>query len=262
MPHKIESVVRSIFFIALAAFVLPAHAQVQPNMQNNPIQAPNPLLGAPTVTITESTLNRKFGTVTIKWTVDRPTLTVINKFEISFHARFILNGKAIDRDAKNLNLSGNVRETILEITPTDGTLQSAKTVLNTKFQTQTTLTATETVNLNSTGNANARPGNAVTITSVRKLEQCATGQDCFEVKWSTNSNLPSIVGFNSFTIKLDVNYQDGRTQSGNANAGSNQRQVSISVNKPIRTTAVSATATVSAIATIANITTTTKETVN
>lgn len=242
----------------LLAWSFTALAQVQSNVQLNQNNFEvNPLLGAPTVTITSATRGKGASGVLVKWSVVKPTLTQIIEFDLAVRVQF-QDGKVADSSLNNQ--PGNLREALVD-TPGDSfPLASIKATLVAKFHTQTTLTDTHTFTLPAvSGGASPRPsGNAIEITSVTKLAQCDAGKDCFEVKWSVNTNRPSIVSFNAFTVKLDVSYSNSQTVSGNANAGAAQRQAVFKFNKPGQGTPATAKVTLNAVTTIAGLVTAVK----
>ena len=254
MTRHLRTIIPAAALLFALSFTAPA--QVQSNVQIKQNFELNPLLGAPTVTITSAERDQPQTGVIVKWSVVKPTLTQLIDFDLAVHAIF-QNGKSADGNKQNV--AGNLREIVVSVPGSTFPLASLKTTLIAKFHTQTVLTDTQTFNIPATGGTNPRPsGNPIDITAATKLAQCDAGKDCFEVKWSVNTNRPSIVGFNAFGVKLDVGYSNGQTVSGNADAAAAQRQVVIKLTKPSQGTPATANVTLNAATTIAGLVTATK----
>ncbi len=248
MTHHFKHILTAALLLAGSFTAL---AQVQSNVQVNQNNFEiNPLLGAPTVTITKAG-RKSESVVLVQWSVVKPTLTQILDFDLAIELRFE-DGKI--GNAKLNDVAGNLREAIVD-TPGDGfPVASIKTTLITTFHTQTTLTDTDTFTIPAASSTQPRPtGNPIDLLSATKLAQCDAGKDCFEVKWSANPNRPSIVSFNAFNVKLNVGYSSGQTLSGSANAAAAQRQVIIKLNKPSQGTPATANVTLNAATTIAGL---------
>lgn len=249
-------------FIALAALLtlaLPAYAQVQPNIQVNEIPPPNAMLGAPTVEITSVTLKLALTSVGVKWSVQKPTLTNITRFDISFVAN--LEGGETRSGFKSVT-DPNARETAFELPgpSNDKPILSRKTVITTHFTTPGVITTSKDFTFGAPTQTPSRPG-ALDVVSVTATSQgCSTAQHCFEVKWSASTGFPSLQSFQSFNIKLDVSYSNGSTTSGSANAGAAERQKIIAVSPPQGANPQTAKVTINAGVILRGETTATKQT--
>lgn len=251
----------SFMMLAVAAtLALPVYAQsqVQPDVQVNQIPQLNPIVGAPTVTITNLNLFKStaLSQAGIEWSVQKPTLTQITRFDLSFEVGY-QNGKSQSL-TKSVN-DGGARAASFTGLP-GFAVHSTKTILTTIFTTPGNITETEDFTLGSTAPPPPRP-QPLDITQVTWVTLgCSASQDCFEVKWSASTNFASLQSFDSFNVKLDVTYSNGTTVSGNANAAAAERQKIIAVPKPHSGNPQTAKATINAAITRVGSTTVTKQT--
>ncbi len=247
---------------ALASFILalaaPVYAQVQPNVQLDQTPQLNPIIGAPTVAITKLNLFKTtaLSQVGIEWSVQKPTLTQIVRFDITFDVTY--------QNGKTQSLSKSITDIGARATSFTGLLglavQSTKTRITTTFTTPGNLTETEDFTLGSAAPPPPRP-KPLDITQVTRVTQgCGASQDCFQVKWSASANFPSLQSFNSFNVKLDVSYSNGAVASGGANAGASERQKIIAVSRPHGGSPQTAKATINAAVTLRGQTSVVKDT--
>jgi hypothetical protein len=256
--QKLRALISFVTLAVLATLALPVYAQVQPNVQLDQTPQINPLLGAPTVAITKVDLFKAdhLSQVGIEWSVQKPTLTQITRFSLSLELGY-QNGKS--QNLTKLVNDGGARATSFTDLP-GFPVASTKTILTTIYTTSGNITETEDFNLGSTAPPPLRP-QPLDITQVTRLTLgCNANQDCFEVKWSTGTNVPSLQSFNSFNVKLDVTYSEGTTVSGSANASASERQKVIAVPKPHNGSPQTAKATINAAVTLTGSTTVVKET--
>lgn len=256
--QKLRAVISFVRLAVLATLALPVYAQVQPNVQLDQTPQINPLLGAPTVTITKVNLLTAdhLSQVGLEWSVQKPTLTQITRFSFSLEIDY-QNGKS--QSLTKLVSDGSARTTSFTGLP-GFPATGAKTTLTTVYTTAGNITETEDFNLGSTTPPPPRP-QPLDITQVSWLTPgCNINQHCFEVKWSANTNFASLQSFNSFNVKLDVTYSDGATTSGSVNASASERQKIIVVPKPSSGSPQTAKATINAAVTLTGSTTVVKQT--
>ena len=251
---------QSIRDTALALFVVCAlisstPAQVQGDVQLNQSLGINPLVGAPTVTITSTTMLPGQGAL-IKWSVNKPTLTQVVSFDATVEVHY-QNGKL--REGKLSNLSGSLRESIVPVDLNTAPVSSIKATLITKYHTTAVLTDTRTFALGQTsgpgGSSQPGGGRAFELTGVTKLSTCAAGKDCFEVRWTTQANVASLVAFNNFSVKLDAVYANGQQVTSTGSTNGNQTQLNITIDRPNQTSATSATVKLTATVTLVGLVT-------
>jgi hypothetical protein len=260
--QKLKARLSFLMLAVLATLALPVYAQVQPNVQLDQTPQINPLLGAPTVSITNTTVTGSTPAL-VKWSVQKPTLTFITRFDISVEATFS-NGTRLG-GSKSVS-DANARDALITLnliqkgTEEKASLQSTKTIINTIFTTPGNITETEDFTLGVTAPPPLRP-QPLDITQVsRLLSSSNASQDSFEVKWSASTNFASLQSFNSFNVKLDVTYSDGTTVSGSANASAAERQKIIAVPKPPSGSPQTVRATINAAVTLTGSTTVVKQT--
>ena len=244
--------------LVAATLALPVYAQVQPDVQVNQIPQLNPIVGAPTITITNLNLFKSaaLSQVGIEWSVQKPQLTQITRFNLSFEVGY-QNGKS--QSLTKVVNNGGARATSFTGLP-GFAVGSTKTILTTIYTTPGNITVTEDFTLGLTATPPPRP-QPLDITQVTRVTQgCRASQDCFEVKWSASTNFPSLQSFNSFNVKLDVTYSNGTTASGNTNATAAERKKIIAVPKPHSGNPQTAKATINAAITRVASTTVTKQT--
>lgn len=192
--------------IALAGFILalaaPVYAQAQPNVQLDQIPQLNPIVGAPTIAITKINLFKKtnLSQAGIEWSVQRPTLTQITRFDISFDVVY-QNGKT-QQLSKSITDSG---ARSVSFTGLPGfAVQRTTTRIITTFTTAGNLTDTEVFTLGAPAPSPPRP-RPLDITQVTRVTQgCGANKDCFEVKWGASTNFPSLQSFNGFRLCLKI----------------------------------------------------------
>jgi hypothetical protein len=241
--------------ITLASFILalalPVSTQAQANVQLDQIAQLDPIVGAPTVAITKLDLFKpnSLTRVGVEWSVQKPTLTQIISFQVSFEVTY-QNGQSQELIPKSIT-DVSARAATFDNLP-GLAVQSTQTVLRTLFTTPGNLTDTEDFTLGSAAPP-APPQKPLDLTQVTQVTQgCGANQACFEVKWSANTgNSPSLKSFNGFNVKLDVNFANGATASANANASGGERQKIIAVTRPHGSSPQTVKATINAAVTLA-----------
>lgn len=244
------------FILALA---LPVCAQVQSRVQLDQAPQLDPIIGAPTVAITRLDLFKPttLGTVGIEWSVQKPTLTQISRFDVSFDVNYEKGGSQ--------HLSKSITDSSVRSVSFSGlpglSVANTKTLVTTIFTTPGTLTESEVFTLGTTALPPPRP-KALDITQVTRVTQgCSATQDCFEVKWNASTtNFPSLQSFNNFNVKLDVGYSNGTVVSGNASASGTERQKIIAVTRPPGSLPQTASVTINAAVTLRGSTTVVRQT--
>lgn len=249
-------VVLAVFMLASA---LPLFAQVQADVEIDQMPQINPLVGAPTIAITKLTLFKpdNLSQVGVEWSVQKPTLTQITRFDFAVEIRYEA-GKI--QDLSKSITDGSARATSFTGLP-GFAVGSTKTVLATHFTTQGFIDDVETFTLGAPPSSVPRP-KPLDLTQVTVATTgCGLNQDCFEVKWGASANnFPTLQSFNSFNIKLDVNYSNGTTVSGSANASGSERQKLIAVPRPHGASPQTAKATIKAVVTLRGAVQTVKQT--
>lgn len=256
--QKLRALINLVTLVVALALPVYAQSQAQPNVQIDQIPQLNPVVGAPTVTITNLNLFKASALTQagIEWSVQKPTLTQLTRFSLSFEVGY-QNGKS--QSLTKVVNDGSARATSFTDLP-GFAVASTKTILTTVYTTPGNLTETEDFNLGSTASPPPRP-QPLDITQVAQVTLgCSANQDCFVVKWSTSTNFASLQSFNSFNVKLDVSYSNGTTVSGNANASAAERQKIIAVPKPHNGSPQTAKATINAAVTLTGSTTVVKQT--
>jgi hypothetical protein len=216
--------------VLILTSVAPVYAQAQPNVQLDQAPGLNPVAGAPTVNITKLILfkNTALTGVSVEWSVQKPTLTQITRFDVLVDVIY-QNGKT-QRTSKSIT-DGGARATSFDGF-TGLAVKKTTAHITTTFTTPGNLSETENFTIGLASPPSSRP-KPLDITQVTQVTQgCAANQACFQVKWITNANLPSLASFDGFNVKLDVNFSDGSVASGNANASANERQKIITVSRP------------------------------
>jgi hypothetical protein len=215
-------------------------------------------VGAPTVAITKINLFKKtnLSQAGIEWSVQRPTLTQITRFDISFDVVY-QNGKT-QQLSKSITDSG---ARAASFTGLPGfAVQRTTTRIVTTFTTAGNITETKVFTIGSAGQSEPRP-KPLSITQVNSVTQgCGASQACFEVKWGASTNFPSLQSFNGFNVKLEVTFSNGAVASGSANAGASERQKIIAVTRPHGSSPQTAKATINAAVTLRGQTSAQKET--
>lgn len=233
------------FMFALAA---PVYAQAQPDVQLDQIPQLNPIAGAPTVAITKLDLFKptNLSSAGIEWSVQKPTLTQITRFDVSFEVTYE-PGKT--QELSKSIMDGGARSVTFNNLPGFPVRKTA-TRLITTFTTPGVLTETEDFTIGSAPPTPPRP-KPLDITQVNSVTQgCGAGQSCFEVKWGASTNVPSLQSFNSFNVKLDVKFSNGAIVSGSATASGSERQKIIAVSRPQGSFPQTAKATLNAAVTL------------
>ncbi len=217
------------FILALAA---PVYAQAQANVQLDQMPQLNPIAGAPTVAITKLDLFKTTAltSVGVEWAAQKPTLTKITRFDVTFDVTY--------QNGKKQSVSKSITDSGARATSFTGffalPVRSTATRITTSFTTPGALTASEDCTINVATQPPPRPL-ALDLIAVNLTSQGCGGanQDCFEVKWgASNATFPSRQSFQSFNLKLTVNYNNGATVNGSANASGAERKKIIALSRP------------------------------